>query len=92
MQKDICLSSIVLMSGIRPAGRTVDRMEKGRANHGILYLWDGAVEFQVPEGSKLRASAGDLTVIPKGSRYVMRYVADNTTFVLMNLQIKKIYP
>lgn len=76
------------MSGVRPAGRTVDRLEQGRGNHGILYLWEGAVEFRLPNGSCLRAQAGDLTVIPKGSRYEMRYVADSTTFVLMNLQLK----
>lgn len=76
------------MSGIRPAGRTVDRLEQGRANHGFLYMWEGAVEFRMPGGSCLRAQSGDLTVIPKNSRYEMRYVAESTTFVLMNLQLK----
>lgn len=88
MQEDICLSRILLMSGVRPMGRTVDRLAQRRVNHGILYLWEGAVEFRLPDGSCLRAERGDLTVIPKGSRYLMRYVAENTTFVLMNLQMK----
>lgn len=87
MTEDICLSSIVLMSGVRPPGRTVDRLEKGRAKHGILYLWEGEVEFCLRDGSILRPRTGDLTVIPKGSRYHMRYTAESTTFVLMNLEL-----
>lgn len=87
MNEDICLSRIVLMSGVRPAGRTVDRRGLGRSKYGILYIWEGAVEFHFADGRLLRAQAGDLTVIPKGSRYLMRYAADGTTYVLMDLDM-----
>ena len=86
MNEDICLSRIVLMSGVRPAGRTVDRRGKGRGSYGILYLWEGAVEFRLADGSLLRAEEGDLTLIPKGSCYLMRYAAA-TTYVLMDLDM-----
>lgn len=86
-KEDICVSRIVLMSGIRPAKRAVDRLHKGRSNHGVLYLWEGEVEFTFPDGPVVRAYSGDLTLIPKGCRYCMRYVAESTTFVLMNCEL-----
>lgn len=82
--EDICIHDIVLMSGIRPQGRTVDNRVKGRVSHGFLYLWEGEVVFTPEEGEPLRVSTGDLTIIPKGFRYTMRFTAPKTTFVLMN--------
>ena len=85
--EDLCVSRIVLMSGIRPAKRQVDRSQQGRSNHGLLYIWEGEVEFLSNDGPKVAAKSGDLTIIPAGSRYVMRYVAEGTTFVLMNFKL-----
>lgn len=85
--EDLCVSRIVLMSGIRPAKRTVDRNTVGRALHGLLYIWEGEVEFVFDDAPRVTAKSGDLTIIPAGSRYVMRYVSDSTTFVLMNFKL-----
>lgn len=86
-QEDICVSHIVLMSGVRPAKRLVDVSQKGRTKHGFLYIWEGEVEFNMVSGGTVRSRTGDLTVIPKGCRYTMRYVSESTTFVLMNCQL-----
>lgn len=86
-KEDVCLSRIVLMSGIRPARRSVDNTQKGRAKHGFLYIWEGEVEFTMVDGTVVRSGSGDLTVIPKGCCYSMRYVAESTTFVLMNYDL-----
>lgn len=85
--EDLCVSRIVLMSGIRPAKRTVDRSRIGRCLHGMLYIWEGEVEFIFDDAPKVSAHSGDLVVIPVNSRYVMRYVAESTTFVLMNFKL-----
>ena len=85
--EDLCVSRIVLMSGIRTAKRTVDRSRTGRSMHGLLYIWEGEVEFLFDDGPKVTAKNGDLVVIPVASRYVMRYVSEGTTFVLMNFKL-----
>lgn len=85
--EDVCIQRIILTSGIRPARRTVDNSENGRSRHGILYIWEGAVSFTLLDDSVVSATSGDLVIIPKGSRYTMRYEAESTTFVLMNCQL-----
>lgn len=82
--EELCVGRIVLMSGIRPAKRQVDRSSQERSVHGFLYIWDGEVEFVFEDMPKVVARSGDLVFIPKGSRYTMRYTAESTTFVLVN--------
>lgn len=83
-QEDICLSRLVLLSGIRPAGRTVDRRAAGRRCHGFLYVWEGQISFALADGSAVRLHAGDLAIVPKGSCYLLRYEAQSTTYVLLD--------
>ena len=85
--QDICLSHVVVMSGIRPAGRTVDQRPRGRSSHGFLYIWEGSASFYPEKGDKVCAGAGDLVLIPKDQRYIMRYTEDGTTFVLVNFEM-----
>ncbi len=84
---DICLSRVVVMSGIRPAGRMVDQRPRGRSCHGFLYIWEGSASFVPDDGEELHITAGDLVIIPKNERYVMRYTEDGTTFVLVNFEM-----
>lgn len=86
-ENDICISEVVVLSGVRPAGKTVDQRGNGRLRHGLLYIWEGCVSFAQPERSVLRAGAGTLLYIPKGLRYVMQYLEEGTTFVLVNMQL-----
>lgn len=85
--EDVCVSGIVISSGVRPRGRVVYTPSKGRASHGFLYLWEGEAVFSPEEGTQVRGGAGDLVIIPKGCRYTMRFTAEQTTFVLMNCQL-----
>ena len=85
-EQEFCIHSIMVMSGIRQTGRTVDN-RKGRVQHGLLYLWNGAVRF-CPEGQKeVHAGGGDLICIPEGTRYTMQYTAADCTFVLVNFSL-----
>ena len=80
---DICVFGITLLSGIRPAGRTVDTRKIGRSKSGILYIKHGAVCFSQESGN-VTAVAGDLVMLPQGHEYTMRYVIENTEFILLN--------
>ncbi len=82
--QDICISSVAVMSGIRPKGRVVDQRPGGRSSHGFLYIWEGSACIS-PEGEEdMTVSASSLVYIPEGSRYVLRYAEDGTVFVLVN--------
>ena len=81
------ISNIVIMSGIRPAGRTTDNRRMGRFRNGILYLWSGEGKFWVDGKRVLTATDGDLVFIPKGLKYKMQYTKENSTFVVVNFDI-----
>ena len=82
--QDICISGVVVMSGIRPKGRVVDQRPEGRTSHGLLYIWEGSVCIS-PEGEEdMTVGASSLVYIPEGIRYVLRYAEDDTVFVLVN--------
>ena len=84
--EDIYISDATVMSGIRPAGRSTNRLN-GRKRSGLLYIWRGEAQFSESSGSRLTAQSGDLVFIPKGCRYKMQYTAPDTTFVLIDLKI-----
>lgn len=83
---EVCIGKPVVLSGIRPAGRTVD-MEKGRNCHGLLYLQRGEARFW--ENGKLTAvvGEGELLYIPKGWQYKMQYTQKDSTYVLLNFDL-----
>ena len=84
--EDVYLSDATVLSGIRPAGRSTNRLS-GRTDNGLLYIWRGEALFTEHLGNSLTAHSGDLIYIPKGCRYKMQYTAPDTTFVLINLQM-----
>ena len=71
-------------AGLRPISRYRINHVNGRANHGILFLFSGAVEvFDTEHKSILKAKKGDLVYLPKGEKYELAYIAE-THFSLMN--------
>lgn len=83
--EDACVNRVVVLSGVRPAGRTVDQRE-GRPLHGILYIRSGAVTFAW-NGRTLTVGRGGLMYIPKHQCYKMQYIENETGFVLVNLDL-----
>lgn len=81
------ISNILIMSGIRPAGRTTDNRRSGRFRNGILYLWSGEAKFWVDGKRAVTATDGELVFIPKGLKYKMQYTRENSTFVVVNFDI-----
>lgn len=87
LYNDLSVNNIVIISGVRPCGRTVDMQKNGRKNHGILYLWNGQATFSLVGGKKIIADAGQLIYLPMGCKYKMSYSAQSNTFVVVNFNI-----
>lgn len=85
--KRICVDEVSVISGIRTAGRTVDRRNVPRAKHGLLYIWNGEAKFWTADRKSICAKDGELIFIPKGSLYKMSYCAERTTFVVVNFDL-----
>lgn len=83
---DIYICDATVLSGIRPAGRSNNRLA-GRKNNGILYIWSGEALFSERAGQSITARSGELIYIPKGCCYKMQYTAPSTTFVLIDLEM-----
>lgn len=83
---DICVSDVMVLSGVRPMGRGTSN-SLGRKTNGILYIWNGEARFWSDKGQELKVNAGELVFIPKGCVYKMQYTAPDTTFVLINLEM-----
>lgn len=75
---------VVVISGVRRTGRSVDYRACGRRTHGLFYIWEGEARFVSDAGRSLIAHAGELVFLPRGERYRMTYTAPATTFVLVN--------
>jgi len=86
---DILIQNIVVISGIRTCGRTVDMRKNGRLSHGLLYIWNGEATFYLNGGKTIKATDGQLLYLPEAARYKMQYTADSTTFVLINFGLAK---
>ena len=85
--EDICISNITIISGVRPAGRTINSLFTGRKNHGILYIWNGEATFRDCNNKIVTVQSGEILFIPKKCKYQMQYTAASTTFVLINLEM-----
>ncbi|MBR6792974.1 MAG: hypothetical protein IKM48_01290 [Clostridia bacterium] len=83
MMKDLSVRDVVVISGIRPAGRSVVK-DGGRSRHGLLYLWNGEAAFTLKNNKTVTVTGGQLAYLPKGLEYKMQYTAKSTTFVLLN--------
>lgn len=86
---DILIQNIVVISGIRPYGRTVDKLKNGRPSHGLLYIWNGEVTFYIDGAKTVKATDGQLVYLPKAARYKMQYTAKSTTFAVVNFGLAK---
>ena len=86
-EKEFSIRNITLVAGSRPAGRTVDRLETPRPDHGILFIWEGEAHFSSPRIPDLAVHPGELFYIPAGCCYKMQYTAHATSFVLVNLEM-----
>lgn len=86
---DILIQNIVVISGIRPCGRTVDMLKNGRLSHGLLYIWTGEATFYLDGGKTIKAINGQLLYLPKDAKYKMQYTADSTTFAVINFGLAK---
>lgn len=87
LYNDLSVNNIVIISGIRPAGRTIDMQKNGRKNHGVLYIWNGQASFVLADGKKFKAGVGQLVYLPMGCKYKMSYSAQSTTFVVVNFNL-----
>ena len=85
--QDICIRDVTIISGVRPAGRTINNLASGRKSHGLLYICSGEACFFEDNGQIVCVDSGELLFIPKGYRYKMQYTAPSTNFVLINLEI-----
>lgn len=85
--EDICISNVTIVSGVRPAGRTIHILNAGRRYNGLLYIWDGEAHFLTQNNQSVCVKNGELLFIPKGLLYKMQYTAPSTTFVLANLDM-----
>ena len=81
---EFSISGASFRAGYRHVLKYTINKKDGRQNHGILFLFSGAVEFYDSEHrSIMRAEKGDLVYIPKGEKYELAYVAE-THFSLLN--------
>ena len=85
--EEICISNVTIVSGVRPAGRTIHILNAGRRYNGLLYIWDGEAHFLTQNNQSVCVKNGELLFIPKGLLYKMQYTAPSTTFVLANLDM-----
>jgi len=85
--EEIFVHNIVVISGIRAQGRTVNMQKIGRLSHGLLYIWSGEATFYLEGKRKVKATNGQLMYLPKSAKYKMQYTAENTTFVLINFDL-----
>lgn len=85
--KDLYIGNVMVRSGVRPKGRTVNRGYIGRPQSAFLYIWNGEVCFYEKGRRALRAAAGEMVFIPKGLVYKLQYTGESTTFVLINFEL-----
>ena len=85
--QEVFVHNIVVLSGIRPKGRTVKMKKNGRSTHGLLYIWKGEATFYPDNKSVVTATHGQLLYLPKSLKYKMQFTADGTTFVLINFDL-----
>ena len=86
---NIYAGNAVVISGIRPRGRTYIKQKEGRTKHGLLYIWSGEATFYLGKGRTMKVTDGQLLYLPKGLKYKMQYTGDSTTFVVVNFDLTR---
>ena len=85
-KENICVGDVVVISGVRPMGKSYRHRQTGRANHGILYVRSGEATFYLQEGI-LKVTDGQLLYLPQGLEYKMQYTGESTSFVVVNFDL-----
>ena len=86
---NIYVGNVVVISGIRPKGRTYKKQKEGRTKHGLLYIWSGEATFYLGKGRTVKVTDGQLLYLPKGLKYKMQYTGESTTFVVVNFELSR---
>ena len=87
LEHDLCIYDMFFHSGIRSAGKIIDRMIRKRNNQGILYIAQGSVMFTQSGKEPLVALPNDIVIIPEEQNYTMEYIGDSTQFYLINFKM-----
>jgi len=87
LSENIYVGDVVVISGIRPAGRIYSKRKSGRSKHGFLYIWSGEAAVDLGRGRSLKISEGHLVYLPKNLKYKLQYTGENTTFVVVNFEL-----
>lgn len=87
VENDLCIYHILFHSGVRPAGKVIDRHGRARSNQGLLYIVDGSVRFMQEGKEDKFALTNDIVIIPKGQKYTMEYIGEQTRFYLVNFKM-----
>lgn len=85
-RQDICVFGISYGSGIRNAGKEVDK-SKGREKNGILYLPKGECQIFRDGEQVMVLRSGDVAVIPQNYCYKLRYTGQETDFRQVNFRM-----
>ena len=65
-------------------------IDNPRRRNGLMLVTDHPVLFNMADGSALRATVGDLILLPKGTRYTVQFVVppeEQTHPVVLNFRL-----
>ena len=74
---DVNLDNITSVRQNWNADTNYNRMEIPRHRNALLLLTDYPAVFQLPNGKSLQANVGEIVLLPKGSRYILRFLVPN---------------
>lgn len=87
---DFNLDSVTSVRQNWNADTRYNRMEIPRHRNALLLLTDHPAVFQLPDNKVLQGNVGDIILLPKGARYILRfYVPDgqNTHPIVINFRL-----
>lgn len=76
------ISNVKIVSSFKNKSKNYNKISS-RKTHGFIFKLDGFTEYTI-SGKKLRAVAGDLIFLPKGSCY--DYVSSNSNYTSINFE------
>ncbi len=74
---DMNLDNITSVRQNWNADTNYNRMEIPRHRNALLLLTDHPAVFQLPDGKSFQANVGDVILLPKDSRYILRFLVPN---------------
>lgn len=88
---DLNLDSITSVRQNWSADTNYNRMEIPRQQNALLLVTDYPAVFQFPGGRSLQANVGDIILLPKDSRYLLRFLVPNdlqTHPIVINFRLR----